>query len=217
MTSVRERIELYLGEKIEIARSFPLAEVERLIEAVWNTYEHDGAVYIFANGGPAGAAEGFATDLKTHPFVSENKHQTADIRRLKVHCLNESCGAITGIANDLGYEFVFTEQLKNHLRSREQNQHDLVIAFSASGNSKNILNGFVYARQFGVTTACLTGRSGGKTRELADICVLIPGSSRFPGQTGANDNNFHIEDFQTSITHMVTGIIKERVMSRYAR
>jgi len=217
MKSTEQNIRLYLEENIEIARSFPISDVVRLIEAVWDTYEHDGAVYIFANGGPAGAAEGFATDLKTHPFVSEDKHQTTDVRRLKVYCLNESCGVITGLSNDFGYEFIFTEQLKNYLRSRQQNQYDLVIALSASGNSKNVLNAFAYAKQFGATTVCLTGRTGGKARELADICIVIPGTSLFPGQTGANDNNFHIEDFQTSISHMVTGILKERVMSKYGR
>jgi len=217
MKSIEQNIRLYLEENIAIARSFPISDVVRLIGAVWDTYEHDGAVYIFANGGPAGAADGFATDMKTHPFVSEDKHRMTDIRRLKVHCLNESCAVITGLSNDIGYEFIFTEQLKNYLRSRDQNQYDLVIALSASGNSKNILNALDYAKQFGVTTACLAGRTGGKAKEVADICIVIPGTSLFPGQTGGNDNNFHIEDFQTSISHMVTGILKEGVMMKYGR
>jgi D-sedoheptulose 7-phosphate isomerase len=212
MNHVEDLVRLYLDEKVRIAGEFPVADTARLIEAVWSAYLHDGTVFIFANGGPAGAAEGFATDLKTHPFTSESKHETTEIRRLRVVCLNESCGVITGIANDLGYDHIFREQLKNYLRGPEQNRFDLVIGFSGSGNSGNVLNAFSYAKQFGATTACLTGRGGGKAREAADICVVIPGSSSFPGQTGANDNNFHIEDFQTSITHMVTGVLKERVM-----
>jgi D-sedoheptulose 7-phosphate isomerase len=67
-----------------------------------------------------------------------------------------------------------------------------------------------------VKTVCIAGRTGGKAKELADLCIIIPGSSRFPGQTGGNDNNFHIEDFQSSITHMVTGILKQKVMEGYA-
>ncbi len=217
MTRVASGIALYLEEQIAIAKNFPSADVERLAEAVWSTYEHDGSVFVFANGGPAGLAEGFATDLKTHPFVSENKHETTDIRRLKAHCLNESGAVMTGVSNDLGFEFVFAEQLKNYLRSPEQNGHDLLIAFSASGNSKNVLHAFAYAKQFGVTTACLAGRTGGAAKDVADICVVIPGTSQFPGQVGANDNNFHIEDFQSSVTHMVIGIMTERVWERHGR
>jgi D-sedoheptulose 7-phosphate isomerase len=216
MREYEELIELYLNEQIAIARCFPVAQVAQLAEWLLETYHRDATVYTFANGGPAGLADGFATDLKIHPFVSEDKNQTVDIRRLKVVCLNDSCSVITGVSNDLGYEQIFAEQLKNHLRSPQDNQDDLIVAFSGSGNSKNVLRAFEYARSFGVKTVCIAGRTGGKAKELADLCIIIPGSSRFPGQTGGNDNNFHIEDFQSSITHMVTGILKQKVMEGYA-
>ncbi|MBI4859921.1 MAG: SIS domain-containing protein [Candidatus Riflebacteria bacterium] len=211
MEDLAHWIRLYLDEKIGIARQFPVDEVVRLTQAVIRAYDNDGAVYIFANGGPAGAAEGFATDLKTHPFVAEDKTRTTDLRRLTVHCLNESAGVITGVANDLGHDAIFVEQLKNHLRGPERNRFDLVIGLSGSGNSRNVLEALRYAKSFGATTACVCGRGGGKAREVADLCVIVPGRSTFPGQTGANDNNFHIEDFQTSVSHMVTGLLKRRV------
>ena len=211
MANLDELIRLYLEEKVAIVQDFPVADVVRLVEAVLRCYDNDGTVYVVANGGPAGSAEGFATDLKTHPFVAEDKSQTTEIRRLRVHCLNESVGVVTGIANDIGYEATFTEQLKNYMRDAEHNKFDVLIGFSASGDSKNVLNAFEYAKTFGVTTVCISGRGGGEAKNIADICIVIPGNSRFPGQTGKNDNNFHIEDFQVSITHMVTGILKARV------
>ena len=103
------------------------------------------------------------------------------------------------------------EQLKNHLRAPEVNGNDVFIALSGSGNSQNVLAAFEYAKRFSVTTACIAGHQGGKAKSLADICVLVPGTSRFPGQTGKNDNNFHIEDFQMSVTHIVTGLLREHV------
>lgn len=208
-------LKLYLDEHVAIARDFPIDAVAQLAEAVIRCYEHDGAVYTFANGGPAGLAEGFATDLKIHPFVGEDKNKTTEYRRLKMHCLNESSSVLTGLSNDLGYEYVFVEQLKNHLRSVDVNRHDVVIGFSASGNSGNVLRAFEYAKKFGVTTVCISGRGGGKAKSVADISIVIPGNSRFPGQTGGNDNNFHIEDFQSVVTHMVTGLLKKRVMEIY--
>ena len=206
-----DEIRLYFEEKQAIAREFPIRETARLVAAVIDCYDKDGTVYTFANGGPAGAAEGFATDLKTHPFVSDDKKQTLDMRRLRVHCLNESTGVITGVSNDLGYDHIFSEQLKSYMRSKDVNSNDVVIGFSGSGNSENVIEAFNFAKRFGATTACISGRGGGKAREVADICVLIPGSSEFPGQTGGNDNNFHIEDFQTSVTHIVTGLLKAHV------
>ena len=47
-----------------------------------------------------------------------------------------------------------------------------------------------------------------------DLSIVIPGSSKFPGQTGPNDNNFHIEDFQGSITHVLTGLLKMHVENK---
>ena len=208
---MKDLVQLYFEEKRAIAAAFPIDDTLRLVEAVIRCYDHDGTVYTFANGGPGCAAEGFATDLKTHPFVSDNKDETTDKRRLRAHCLNESASVITGISNDLGYQQIFTEQLKNYMRGPEVNGHDVLIAFSGSGNSKNVLEAFDYAKQFGATTCCITGRTGGKAREVADMCIVIPGTSRFPGQTGGNDNNFHIEDFQTSVTHVVTGLLKGHV------
>ena len=214
-STIKELLKLYLEEQIAIARNFPVDDVAKLAQAVIETYEHDGAVYTFANGGPAGLAEGFATDLKIHPFVGEDKSKTTDYRRLKMHCLNESSSVVTAVANDTGYEYIFSEQLKNYLRSPEINKHDLVIGISGSGNSKNVLNAFSFAKRFGVTTACVTGRGGGKVKEVADICIIIPGTSQFPGQTGPNDNNFHIEDFQSAVTHMITGLLRKRVKEIY--
>ena len=212
-----ELINLYLKEKIAIAQAFPVQDVVKLVEMVWRTYEHDAAVYVFANGGPAGIAEGFATDLKIHPFVSDDKKEATEIRRLKVHCLNESSAVLTAISNDLGYKYVFVEQLKNYLRSKEKNQYDLLVGFSGSGNSENIIEAIRHAKGFGVLTCCVSGRGGGKAKDMADISIIIPGSSNFPGQQFGNDNNFHIEDFQTSVTHMVTGILKDKVMEKYGK
>ena len=84
-----------------------------------------------------------------------------------------------------------------------------MIAFSVSGNSPNIVDALKRAKELGATTACIG--KGGKAKELVDICILIPGHSEFPGQVGDNDNCFHIEDFQSVVAHMVTGLLKEAV------
>jgi D-sedoheptulose 7-phosphate isomerase len=92
------------------------------------------------------------------------------------------------------------------------------VAFTASGNSANALAALRCARAAGAKTLCVTGRDGGKARGLADVCVRVPGTSRFPGQTGANDNNFHIEDCFMKVSHILTGLLWLKVNgSRGAR
>tara|TARA_B100001057_G_scaffold493881_1_gene589290 strand:+ start:1246 stop:1887 length:642 start_codon:yes stop_codon:yes gene_type:complete len=204
-------IKLYFEEKQTVAKNFPINELNKLVVRLFETYDKDGTIYTMANGGATSVSEGFSTDIATHPFVLEDKTKTTEVRRIKFCSLTSSSGLLTGISNDIGFENIFKEQLKNFLRSKNQNQNDTLIAFSGSGNSKNVINAIEYAKSYGVFTCCVSGRGGGKAKEISDLSIVIPGSSEFPGQTGPNDNNFHIEDFQGSITHILTGLLKMHV------
>ena len=169
---------------------------------------------MFGNGGGSSIAEGFAVDLRTHPFVMEDKNISLDIKRIKVICLTESSGALTGISNDIGFDQVFVEQLKNFMRSKEINKNDILICLSGSGNSKNACNAVDYVKKFNVQTCSISGRGGGEISKMVDIPIVIPGDSKFPGQTGKNNNNFHIEDLQNSISHIVVGLLKQYIQSK---
>ncbi len=211
--SIESNISLYFEEKSIIAKNFPIHEITKLYKSVENTYINDGFVYILGNGGSASIAEGFCVDLRTHPFVKEDKSLTTDIRRLKVVSLTESSGLLTGISNDIGFDNVFTEQMKNFLRDGETNKNSILICLSGSGNSQNVLNTIEFAKSKSVKTSLIAGRGGGKASGMVDNAIIVNGSSNFPGQTGKNDNNFHIEDFQNSISHIVVGLLKNYVES----
>ena len=205
-------INLYFNEKIKIANKINKKSINEILIKVINTYDKSGSIYLMANGGPAGLIDNVATDLRFHPFVSDNKSiPLKKIRKLKVISLIESPGALTGVSNDLGFENVFLEQLKNFIYDKKINQNDLLIAFSGSGNSKNIIKAIKFAKKHSVFTICISGRSGGVAKNISDLCILVPGKSKFPGQIGKNDNNFHIEDFQTSIMHIITGLFKKYI------
>lgn len=208
----KKLIKLYLNEKINIAKKLNISQIEIILKKIINCYEKNGNVYLMANGGPAGLIDNAATDLRFHPFVSDDKSIKLNVKKkLKVISLIESSGALTGISNDLGFENVFSEQLKNFVFSKSVNKNDLLISFSGSGNSKNVLNAIEYAKKFNVFTVCISGRTGGIARKISDLCLIVPGKSKFPGQIGKNDNNFHIEDFQTSILHILTGLFKNYI------
>ena len=208
------KINLYFKEKSKIYKKINTKLIYTVFQKIKKTYDNDGQVFLMANGGSSSIAEGFGVDLRTHPFVNEDKSITTDKKRIKVECLTESSGCLTGISNDIGFEFIFQEQLKNYMKSKKINKNDLLIAFSGSGNSPNILNAITYVKRFGVKSFCVSGRGGGKASKIADYALIIPGSSKFPGQTGKNDNNFHIEDIQNSVSHILVGLLKEYVQKK---
>ncbi len=208
------KINLYFKEKSKIYNKLNLKVILKVFEQLKKTYNNDGQVFLMANGGSSSIAEGFAVDLRTHPFVDENKSVTTMKRRIKVECLTESSGCLTGISNDIGFDYVFQEQLKNYMRSQVKNKNDLLIVFSGSGNSANIVNAINFTKKYGVKSLCVSGRGGGKASKLVDYAIVIPGTSKFPGQTGKNDNNFHIEDIQNSVSHILVGLLKEYVQKK---
>ena len=80
--------------------------------------------------------------------------------------------ALTAIANDFGYEQVFVRQVEGLGKAG-----DCLVGISTSGNSQNIVNAFLKAKEMGIKTIAFTGEGGGKMRELADICLNVPSSA----------------------------------------
>ena len=133
-----------------------------LAEAFFETYQKGGNIYTFGNGGSGASASHAAGDfLKGASFGLE--------KRFKMVCLNDNLPALMAIANDIGYDAIFEEQLKNFI-----GPHDLVIGISGSGNSENVLRAIALAKSKGVKTAGLTGFKGGKLAQMADISVHAP-------------------------------------------
>ena len=90
-------------------------------------------------------------------------------KRFKSICLNDNVSTMLAYANDLKYEDIFVEQLKNFL-----SEGDLVIGISGSGNSKNVINAIEYANSVGADTLCMTGYKGGILKQIAKYSLHIP-------------------------------------------
>ncbi|MFC6087763.1 D-sedoheptulose-7-phosphate isomerase [Saccharothrix lopnurensis] len=211
--SSAELIRLYLEEQREVMARFPVDDLDRAAELLFETHRAGGTVYGMANGGNAGTVDHFLCDFKHHPFVSEDKTRPlpASVPRLRFVNLCGSPAELTGLSNDLGPEEVFAGALAPFV-----GPDDLVLAFSGSGNSANVVRALEVARAAGARTVAMTKGDGGKCRALADVCVVVPGTSTFPGQTGGNDNNFHFEDMVLSINHILVGLLKARVAGSLA-
>lgn len=119
-------------------------------------------VFLCGNGGSAALASHLAVDLGKGSSRNRPK-------RFRVLSLNDNTPWLTALANDLSYEDVFVEQLRNFAQPG-----DVLLAISSSGNSKNILKAVEYANQIGCVTVGLSGFAGGKLKGLCKQHVLVP-------------------------------------------
>lgn len=135
------------------------AQVELAIQAFLRVHEKQGTIYIFGNGG-SGASASHATGdfLKGASFGLD--------KRFKVICLNDNIPSMMAIANDISWDAIFVEQLKNFIAP-----DDLVIGISGSGNSKNVVEAMEYAKKHKVQTIAFCGFRGGRIKEIGDINI----------------------------------------------
>lgn len=158
-------IEQYIALEIEILKQLDAEQINAALNLLDETRQRKGRIYICGNGGSAATASHFQNDF--NKGVSEY----IDVP-FRLHCLNDNMATIMAIANDIGYEEVFRFQLRNNLE-----ENDVLIAISGSGNSPNIIHAVEYAKEHGCKIIGLTGFSGGKLKEMADISLHAPVNS----------------------------------------
>jgi len=130
-------------------------------EAVLACLHSGGKLLTCGNGGRAADALHLAEELVGRFNISR--------RALPAICLSADVTALTCIGNDYGYEWGFSRQLEALGRSG-----DILVGFSTSGNSPNVLAAFARAKQMGITRIFLGGREGGKARGLCEHEIIVP-------------------------------------------
>lgn len=175
-----EFIRGYLAELDATLRALPQGQVADLIDAISDVRDRDAQLFVIGNGGSAATASHFAVDLGKGASLGAE-------RRFRVLSLTDNVPWITALGNDLSYADVFVEQLKNFARPG-----DLLLAFSGSGNSENVLRAVRYANSIGCRTIGLAGYAGGQLREEAQECLVVNA-----------DHMGRIEDGHFVIQHLV--------------
>ena len=200
-------INLYKKESSDVFNSIPSVEIAKFVDMVFDVYENEGTIFAAGNGGNVASVQNLVVDLNMHPFVSEDKgKQTIPRNNFKCISLCSDQATITGVSNDLGYEHIFSEQLKY-----QGGENDMFFGMSGSGNSGNVLEAMKVAKDKGMKTILVTRNKENKCNQYADLTISLEGTSEFPGQTGGNNNNFHFEDILSKITHISVGLLKEKV------
>jgi len=161
-TPMLAKIKSYHADFVKIFADFDLEALAKASELVANHYAADKQIFTAGNGGSAATAIHFAADFGKNVAGPNDKHP-----RILSLCCNGA--AITALGNDCGYENTFCFQLRNLM-----NPGDLAVLISASGNSPNIVEAAKFAKSGGATVIGLTGFSGGKLKELADVTLHVP-------------------------------------------
>jgi D-sedoheptulose 7-phosphate isomerase len=159
---LRTEIEEYFSRLKRTLDLVPRDELNTFLNLLIKALEEGRHVYIMGNGGSAATASHFAVDF--NKGLSFGK-----AARFRFICLSDNIPTITAYANDLTYDDVFIEQLKNQLEP-----DDLVIGISGSGNSRNVLKAVNYANSVGARTLGLTGYDGGELKKIAQYGVNVP-------------------------------------------
>jgi D-sedoheptulose 7-phosphate isomerase len=170
----------YLKELKEVLDIFPHDRFEEIGKTLLSAYEQEKQVFIMGNGGSGATASHFVCDI--------NKGSCLELeKKFKVICLNDNVPTILAYANDLSYDKIFVEPLKNFLQPG-----DVVIGISGSGNSENVLQAISYAKEKGAKTIGLCGFDGGKLAQIADIPLVV----------AINDMQ-KVEDVHMVVVHML--------------
>ena len=172
----------YLDYLANCFDSVDCAAVGAFAELLLSARKTGNAVFFIGNGGSAATASHFANDISVGTRTGDNKP-------FRAISLTDNVAVITALANDEGYEQIFIDQLKVHMRDG-----DALVAISASGNSPNVITAVKYAKSRGATVVGLTGFDGGKLRELSDISLHVPTAK---GEYGP------VEDLHMIFDHLI--------------
>mgnify|MGYP000866720605 CR=1 FL=1 len=173
-------IKNYIEQHNLVIANIDHQEIENAITLIKKTIEMRKRVAVCGNGGSAVAASHFITDWNKMVYA----HTGLKFNGI---CLSDNIGLITAYSNDLSYDEVFSEQVKNLLEP-----HDLLITLSGSGNSENVIKAANIANEMNVETLAICGYDGGRLKKIAKNSVWIR----------SNDMQL-CEDAQIVFGHMV--------------
>ena len=135
--------------------------IEQACKMVIDTLQTGNKVLLAGNGGSAADAQHLAAELSGR-FVKNRK-------ALPGIALTTDTSALTAIANDYGYDYVFARQVEALAQPG-----DLFIGISTSGNSEGILRAFETATEYKCKTLGFSGRDGGKMNGVCDLNIVVP-------------------------------------------
>jgi len=191
---VSELIEASIATKQSLLRSQDaISTVAKVSELLVGALKQGNKALLFGNGGSAADAQHIAAEL-----VGRFAFDRPALPALALS-VNSSC--VTAIGNDYGFDQIFSRQLEALARPE-----DVAIGISTSGNSLNVQNAMSVAKKIGLHTVALTGRDGGKLRNIVDHCICAP-----------SDETPRIQECHILIGHIISELVEREIFHEEGR
>jgi D-sedoheptulose 7-phosphate isomerase len=174
--------------KKDIAKS-KINEIERVVNIITSAFKTGGKVVLFGNGGSAADAQHIAGELVGQFLLKRQAFPAI--------ALTTNTSILTAVANDYGYETVFSRQIEALVTEK-----DVVIGISTSGDSPNVIKAIETAKMKGARTIVLTGGKGGRIADVADMVLTVP-----------SDVVPRIQEAHITIGHIVCELVEKELSS----
>jgi len=186
---IQTRIRESVKTKIQLLENVDV--IQRVATAMVTAYKSHNKVLLFGNGGSAADAQHIAGEL-VGIFYVRNRAP------LPMLALTTNSSSMTAIANDLSFAEVFARQVEAY-----GEPGDVVIGISTSGNSDNVNRALEIAKHKGMVSVGLTGRTGGKSREIVDYCITVP-----------SDETPRIQEAHILIGHILCELVEREIFGQ---
>lgn len=163
------------------------ATIEHITESIVECFRHDNKVLFCGNGGSAADAQHLAAELSGRFYL--------DRPPLPAEALHTNSSYITAVANDFSFDDIYSRYVKGVGK-----KGDVILGFSTSGNSKNVVKAFESANEIELITVGFTGEDGGELAELSDFLINIP----------SNDTP-RIQEAHIIIGHIICEIVEKEL------
>ena len=180
-------IQGYLQNVQTLLETIDIPWLEEAVESLLTAWRGGNRVLLMGNGGSSSSVSHIVNDMQKNIALETGKP-------LRTLCLSDCTPLMMAWANDTSWENIFTPQIECWTEPG-----DVVIGVSGSGNSANVLNGIEAANRLGATTYGLAGFQGGKLKDVAQHCLVIP-----------SDNMQRIEDVHMILLHILFSTLLER-------
>ncbi len=164
-----------------------LKSILKVTKEVINAFRNDRKVFFCGNGGSAADAQHLAAELSGRFYCDRDP--------LFAEALHVNTSYLTAVANDYSYDEVFSRLVKAKGR-----KGDILIGISTSGNSKNVIKAIEVANDIGMITVGMTGKSGGKMKDICKYLINVP----------SNDTP-RIQESHIMIGHIICEIVEKEL------
>ncbi|HXX88300.1 MAG TPA: SIS domain-containing protein [Candidatus Acidoferrum sp.] len=187
----------YLHKVESIARQVSQEDISKVIELLFKAWKEDRQVFLAGNGGSAPTASHFASDLAKFTSVEGQK-------RFRAISLVDNVSLISALTNDLGWDNVYSEQLKNLMQ-----KGDIFVAISVHGGSgadvaglwsQNLLKAAKLIKDNGGKVVGMAGFDGGALKQIADACIVVP-----------IDSTPQVEGFHSVLSHLICDRLRDLI------